>query len=96
MHGSTLVSYCYLGRTRSALTVGLLMGGERADVVDTEVLDRLKAADGHRYGHRACQGRGSRAALRGRFCRRGAGGAVERQRCSATDKEELVSVVRSR
>ena len=73
------------------MTAGLLMGSERADVVDIEVLDRLKAAGGHRYGHRACQGRGWRAALRGRFSRRGAGGAEERHSPAirVTDKEEM-------
>ena len=78
MHRSTLVSYCYLGRTPSASTVQLLTGGERADVREVEVLDRLKAASGPRYGLGTCQGRGYRTALRGLYPRRAAGGAEER------------------
>ena len=55
MHRSTFVSYCYLGRTPSASTVQLLTGGERADVREVEVLDRLKAASGPRYGLGTCR-----------------------------------------
>ena len=77
MHRSTLVSYCYLGRTPSASTVQLLTGGERADVREVEVLDRLKAASGPRYGLGTCQCRGYRTALRGLYRRPSAGGTVE-------------------
>ena len=83
MHRSTLVSYCYLGRTPSASTVQLLTGGERADVREVEVLERLKAASGPRYGLGTCQGRGRRAALRGRFCRPSAGGTSGRRGTSS-------------
>ena len=84
MHRSTFVSYCYLGRTPSASTVQLLTGGERADVREVEVLDRLKAASGPRYGLGTCQGRGRRAALRGLYPRRAAGGTVEQYAESPT------------